>query len=501
MTDGSNLLDLADRVVALAADTIGEVAIGTEAAAVGWARRRRGYLGRTVVVALAGGTGSGKSSLLNALAEEEIAPTGPRRPTTERPLAWIPVRPEAGLVRLLADLRVEETAGYAPDDLAVVDLPDIDSLVASQHAEELVSKLDVVMWLVDPEKYQDRRLHEDFLRVMAIHEERIVFILNQIDRLPLSDVALVIADLQQSLKADGFSEPQVLAIAADPEYGPAIGIDGVWEVLNVFVQSKSAGWGKLTSDLHMVADSIDRKVGAGEASGFGEGWPYASKEAARMATRSLLGEVGPRLRNDGRRRARSALRRPWSDAKPQPVTVGARVDLTTTKTILEDFVDSVGTRREQVGDLVLSGAVATGVDQAVYAAVMTTEPPRIASRPWWRVAGAVSWLAIAAVGLALLWFYDRYRNGQSLLPPGLVVFCSCLLFVGLRHLLNRSGTKAGEQAIQEWTDTLQGAVGVGLERSVGRPVREVLRPGAEVAAALVELRLALADETLHEISV
>ena len=63
------------------------------------AHKRHGFLGDTVVVALAGGTGSGKSSLLNALAGHEVSGVGAVRPTTAEPLAWIPANPEPGLVR------------------------------------------------------------------------------------------------------------------------------------------------------------------------------------------------------------------------------------------------------------------------------------------------------------------------------------------------------------------------------------------------------------------
>ena len=67
-------------------------------------RERRGFLGDTLVVALAGGTGSGKSSLLNAIAGRRIAEAGVLRPTTEQALAWIPTDPEPGLVELLGSV-------------------------------------------------------------------------------------------------------------------------------------------------------------------------------------------------------------------------------------------------------------------------------------------------------------------------------------------------------------------------------------------------------------
>ncbi|MEO6578764.1 MAG: GTPase, partial [Candidatus Limnocylindria bacterium] len=51
--------------------------------------RRAGFGGSVYVMALAGGTGVGKSSILNALAGEVVSEVRAIRPTTDRPLAWV----------------------------------------------------------------------------------------------------------------------------------------------------------------------------------------------------------------------------------------------------------------------------------------------------------------------------------------------------------------------------------------------------------------------------
>ena len=53
------------------------------------ARERVGFPGASYVLALAGGTGVGKSSLLNALAGEAVSEVRAVRPTTDEPIAWI----------------------------------------------------------------------------------------------------------------------------------------------------------------------------------------------------------------------------------------------------------------------------------------------------------------------------------------------------------------------------------------------------------------------------
>ena len=101
MAELRDLIDRFDRLVAVSAGLVPDEALAAAAEVGRRARDRRGYLGESVVVALAGGTGSGKSSLVNALANEVVAESGAQRPTTYDPLAWIPVNPEPGLVRLL----------------------------------------------------------------------------------------------------------------------------------------------------------------------------------------------------------------------------------------------------------------------------------------------------------------------------------------------------------------------------------------------------------------
>ena len=63
--------------------------------------RRSGYPGDLYVLALAGGTGVGKSSLLNALAGSEVSAAGTHRPTTTGAIAWVPEGHEAAAAPLL----------------------------------------------------------------------------------------------------------------------------------------------------------------------------------------------------------------------------------------------------------------------------------------------------------------------------------------------------------------------------------------------------------------
>ncbi|NIR36403.1 MAG: dGTPase, partial [Actinobacteria bacterium] len=130
MSDLITVVEELDLVVSLAAGHVHPDEVYEARTVAEWARARAGHLGSTLVLALVGGTGSGKSSLLNALAGEAIASTSPVRPHTTEPLAWIPAEAEPSLTHLLDRLGVERRVPHSRfAHLAVLDMTDVDSVV------------------------------------------------------------------------------------------------------------------------------------------------------------------------------------------------------------------------------------------------------------------------------------------------------------------------------------------------------------------------------------
>src|SRR5207253_3565812 len=100
-------------------------------------RARLRFPSDAYVLARAGGTGVGKSTVLNALAGEEVSPAGARRPTTAEPVAWVPADKRAELAQLLEWLGVTQVREHHADglgELAVLDLPDFDSVAVEHRA-------------------------------------------------------------------------------------------------------------------------------------------------------------------------------------------------------------------------------------------------------------------------------------------------------------------------------------------------------------------------------
>ena len=152
------------------------------------ARHRLGFEGSAYVLALVGGTGVGKSSLLNALAGGVVSAASARRPTTGSPVAWVAESAREETAPLLGWLDVREVRDHHNEafaDVAILDLPDVDSTTPEHRArvDELLPRVDAVVWVADPEKYRDAVLHDDYLRRWAPRLARQLVVLNKADRI------------------------------------------------------------------------------------------------------------------------------------------------------------------------------------------------------------------------------------------------------------------------------------------------------------------------------
>ena len=277
MAELGELVDLLDLAVANAAG-VAPPADREAAATIAVAqRRRRDYLGGAIVVAIAGGTGSGKSSLLNALAGREIASTSAIRPHTNQPMAWAPANDETmrALLRSMGITQIADNDWMS--SVALVDLPDIDSIVDDHRAtvEDLLPHVDAVIWVFDPVKYNDPTLHDDFLSPLSGYERQFLFVLNKADLLQKADIEdvnaleLVTEDLTIKLNDDGFLDPTPFVVAADPAVGPPAGIDAVRIALDERLASKHAAVAKIVEDIVAAARLLGEEAGLGKGAGSG----------------------------------------------------------------------------------------------------------------------------------------------------------------------------------------------------------------------------------------
>lgn len=266
----------------LETDTLAEAGLAEAGRVLDEAAARQRLSARHTVVAVAGPTGSGKSSLFNALAGVPVSETGLRRPTTSAPIALSWSEGSAGLLDRLAvpsRLRRRPLAGGAADEelqgLVLIDLPDHDSAVTAHRdqVDRVLGLVDAVIWVVDPEKYADAVLHERYLRPLAGHAEVTFVVLNQIDRLGGEAADIVLDDLRRLLDEDGMAlgehgEPGATVLALSALTGEGVG--ELRELLGRFVQERTAPARRLSADVDAAAARLrpayvsDGQTGLGE---------------------------------------------------------------------------------------------------------------------------------------------------------------------------------------------------------------------------------------------
>ncbi|MEU7802834.1 GTPase [Micromonospora arborensis] len=408
------------------------------------------------VVALAGATGSGKSSLFNALAQLELSPVGVRRPTTgvthacvwgplegaNRLLDWIGVLPRHRFVRESALDADDETALHG---LILLDLPDFDSVQRSHRLEvdRLLGLVDQVVWVVDPQKYADRVIHDSYLREFHRHRDVTVVVLNQADRLTPAELPRVLDDLRRLLDTDGLTGVPLLSTTAIDPAG-MVGLRGAMERT---VAERQAALRRLAGDVDTVVAGLDELVGSARPAG------GPDDTAVDGLNRALAGAAGVPAVTEAveqayRHRAGAAtgwpLVRGWRRLRPDPLRrlhlpgpTGDQTDPAESLVAATSVPDPTAAQRSALGLAIRAVAdrAATDLPAAWPGAVTSAARSRLGDLPdaldrtiagtdlglgrrplWWRIVGGVQWLVTLAAVVGLGWLVLGYALRALGLP-------------------------------------------------------------------------------------
>ncbi|MFI6793880.1 YfjP family GTPase [Nonomuraea sp. NPDC050383] len=252
-------LDALLEAAALAGGRLPDGAVESARAVAERAGVRRSLSAEHTVVALAGATGSGKSSLFNALTGTEVAAVGVTRPTTSAVQAAV-WDGDAGAGPLLdwLDVFTRHEAGTPTGQdfsgLILLDLPDHDSIRLDHRLEvdRLVELVDLLVWVLDPQKYADAALHERYLRPLSGHRDVMVVALNQADRLPPDAVDRCLRDVRRLLDEDDLKGVPVLATSART----GMGLPELRALLAGRVADRRAWAARLAADVTTAADLL-----------------------------------------------------------------------------------------------------------------------------------------------------------------------------------------------------------------------------------------------------
>src|SRR5690625_1436676 len=165
-----------------------------------------------MLAVLGGSTGTGKSTLLNALLRRQVATTGVLRPTTRHPV--LVHRPdEATWLTESGDLA--EVVQCVPDDavpsgLALLDTPDVDSVVVDNRelADRLLAAADLWIYVTSAARYADAVPWE----LLNAASERHAAVAIVLARTPREHITEVGSDLATMLTTQGLTDAPFFVI-------------------------------------------------------------------------------------------------------------------------------------------------------------------------------------------------------------------------------------------------------------------------------------------------
>jgi GTP-binding protein EngB required for normal cell division len=439
--------------VELCEDRVDSGALAEARRVVDQADRRLAISGSATVVALAGATGSGKSSIFNALSGTELATVGVRRPTTAHAMAssWGEESAEELLDWLQIPRRhaltTDPALDAALDGLVLLDLPDHDSTELDHRMEvdRLVRLVDEFIWVVDPQKYADAAIHDRYLKPLAQHADVMMIILNQVDKLTSSQREQCLSDLQRLLNSEGLGKVPVMAVSA----ATGEGIEALRETLARQVAEKQAAARRLAADVSVAAARLST------ASGTTKVTPVARPSTDRLTTQVAIAAGVPVVTEAVGRawRLRGGLATGWpvlawiAKFKPDPLRrlhldrlgVGrrhkeidpagvGRTSLPSTSGVQKARVDTAVRTLADEAAQGLTRGWADAIKQAarssedalpdrVDRAIATTDLDLAQHRRWWQLVRVLQWLLVAAVVAGLGWLGVSFLLVYLQLPP------------------------------------------------------------------------------------
>ena len=208
-----------------------------------------------LTVGLLGGTGVGKSSIMNGLAGMEISSASHRRPHTDQVVIYRHVTAVLPAAIQRAGFPWREIAHEVDPirQILLCDLPDFDSFEGEHRALVLgfLDNLDVLVWVTSPEKYGDGRFYS-FLREVPKSHRNFYFVLNKVDLLfqertletGFDQLARVTGSFQQHLVENGVLHPLIYALSAQEAMSSTTAI---------------APWNQFASFRHQIFQHRDAK--------------------------------------------------------------------------------------------------------------------------------------------------------------------------------------------------------------------------------------------------
>ena len=229
-----------------------------------------------LLTVVGGSTGAGKSTLVNSLVGERVSEPGVLRPTTRSPVlvhhpddgAWFDqqrILPELERTsRATADPGALQLVASAamPQGLALLDAPDIDSVVQRNRslAAQLLAAADLWLFVTSAARYADQ-VPWGFLKQAAERSAAVAIVL---DRTPPAAVAEVSGHLARMLTSRGLKDSPLFTVPELPLDGrgllPATAVEDIRGWLHELGADVEARNGVVRQTLDGAVRSIGRRA-------------------------------------------------------------------------------------------------------------------------------------------------------------------------------------------------------------------------------------------------
>jgi GTP-binding protein EngB required for normal cell division len=444
------------------------------------------------VVALAGGTGSGKSSIFNHLGGADFSAVGVTRPVTRDAHACVwgasgsgPLLEWLGVPRRFRYARgsVLDAGESSLNGLVLLDLPDHDSVVggASHQVDRLIGMADLMVWVLDPQKYADAAVHRRYLVPLAGHSEVIAVVLNQADHLSADQAEECAGDLRRLLDSEGLHNAWLLVTSAVTGAGMA----QLRELLAGAVAARRATSARISADLDGIAREFapyaaEQAEGPGHETGASAAAAPEAYEAggrvpvdtAEELVDAFAGAAGVSAVADALQSARELravdyigwpiawlverltgrdpvrrirLGRLWAELKSMATgpSGAQQADIDNALTKLADEVAAPLPKPWSQTTRSAARSRAEDIPAAIGAAMGESLPEENKITPWWRLVGALQGLLLGCVIVSLVWVaallafgvFHAVGNmprlfGDAALLPWIVVMIAAFLLLG-----------------------------------------------------------------------
>jgi len=418
-----------------------------------------------------------------------------------------------------------------------VDLPDHDSVLSGDSAEvsRLVAQADLMVWVLDPQKYADASVHSRYLVPMAGHASVIAAVLNQADLLAPEQAEDCVADLRRLLDAEGLHDARVLVTSAVT----GAGVPDLRTALIDTVIARRAAVERIGADVGALAARFAPYAGeAGEPlahdpAGDQDGQPVKILPAA--ATDGLAEALSRAAGVSGVGKAlQSARELKAVDYVGWPVTWLADrvlrrdpVRKARLGTLWEELrgaaSGSIGAQQAEIDNAITTVAEEAGhglpgawqasirtaarsrmdeIPAALGAAIAESLPAENSVAPWWRMVAAWQGLLLGAAAVCVAWLlaiivvgvFHASSHASSLLSdvgllPWVVLIAAALLLLGwltangYTAVVARKADEEREQAEQKMHAAIAGVAQKMVLAPIERELLELARFREELAIA------------------